>query len=40
VTAYYEPLGTADAVRPEDEAVLAAVMRIAADPAAWRPQRR
>ncbi|KUR78714.1 class A beta-lactamase [Novosphingobium sp. Fuku2-ISO-50] len=40
VTAYYEPLGTVDAVRPEDEAVLAAVMRIAADPAAWRPQRR
>lgn len=40
VTAYYEPAGTADAVRPQDEAVLAAVMRIATAPAAWRPQRR
>ncbi len=34
VTAYYEPPGTPDAVRPADEAVLAAVMRIATDPAA------
>jgi beta-lactamase class A len=40
VTAYYEPPGTPDAVRPADEAVLAAVMRIATDPAAWKVMRR
>jgi beta-lactamase class A len=40
VTAYYEPTGTPDAVRPADEAVLAAVMRIATDPAAWKVKRR
>jgi len=36
VTAYYEPPGKLDDVRPADEAVLAAVMRIATDPASWR----
>ncbi len=40
VTAYYEPAGTLDAIRPADEAVLAAVMRIATDPAAWKANRR
>ncbi len=35
VTAYYEPGGTGDDIRPQDEAVLAAVMRIATDRAAW-----
>jgi beta-lactamase class A len=40
VTAYYEPAGTRDAIRPADEAVLAAVMRIATDPAVWGTRRR
>jgi len=40
VTAYYEPTGTPDSVRPADEAVLAAVMRIATDPVAWKAKRR
>ena len=35
VTAYYEPAGALDDIRPADEAVLAAVMRIATDPNAW-----
>jgi beta-lactamase class A len=29
-----------DDVRPADEAVLAAVMRIATDPGAWKARRR
>jgi beta-lactamase class A len=40
VTAYYEPAGNGDAIRPADEAVLAAVMRIATDPGAWKADRR
>ena len=40
VTAYYEPAGTPDLIRPQDEAVLAAVMRIATDPLAWKANRR
>jgi beta-lactamase class A len=40
VTAYYEPAGSPEAIRPADEAVLAAVMRIATDPAAWSTRRR
>jgi beta-lactamase class A len=40
VTAYYVPGGRIDDVRPADEAVLAAVMRIATDPAAWKVTRR
>jgi beta-lactamase class A len=40
VAAYYVPGGLLDSVRPEDEAVLAAVMRIATDPMAWKARRR
>lgn len=40
VTAYYVPGGMIDDVRPADEAVLAAVMRIATDPGAWKARRR
>jgi beta-lactamase class A len=40
VTAYYVPGGMLDDVRPGDEAVLAAVMRIATDPDAWKAKRR
>ncbi len=36
VTAYYEPAGTRDDVRPADDAVFAAVMRIATDPRSWK----
>ncbi len=40
VTAYYEPMGNTyaatEGIRPADEAVLAAVMRIATNPASWR----
>lgn len=40
VTAYYVPGGILDDVRDHDEAVLAAVMRIATDPVAWKAVRR
>jgi beta-lactamase class A len=40
VTAYYEPVGTGDDIRPQDEAVLAAVMRIATNAHAWKGVRR
>jgi len=40
VTAYYEPPGASGAVCPADEAVLAAVMRIATDPGSWGRTRR
>ena len=39
VTAYYEPAGNPDDIRPADEAVLAAAMRIVTDPAAWANHR-
>ena len=40
VTAYYLPGGRLDELRPADEAVLAAVMRIATDTQAWKVKRR
>ena len=40
VTAYYVPGGRLDDMRPADEAVLAAVMRVATDPEAWKVKRR
>ena len=40
VTAYYLPGAALDSVRSADEAVLAAVMRIATDPAAWKAKRQ
>jgi len=39
VTAYYEPPGKRDDVHPADDAVFAAVMRIATDPASWKAKR-
>ncbi len=40
IAAYYDPPGARDAARPADEAVLAAVARIATDPRAWRVRHR
>jgi beta-lactamase class A len=40
VTAYYEPQGERDEVRPADDLVFAAVMRIATDPVSWKAKQR
>ncbi|MEO0030581.1 MAG: class beta-lactamase [Pseudomonadota bacterium] len=39
VTAFYEPPGDVQDMRPQDQAVLAEVGRIAADAKSWKPRR-
>ena len=40
VTAYYEPQGERAKMRPADDLVFAAVMRIATDPVSWKVKQR